>query len=167
MGQRLTMEILDNHKTIAMIYYHWSAYFVDTIYELKKVKDDIIRAKENGQDILLSIIDGLEQRGGGLGIDPDTRALAKEKYPDREFTMDVDRNNGLIFLAEKDIKDTLNWSEGWASIDIDSEEVLDDVDLEMYVHFCLDNLPLNPFQPMDFDDLENLYNAVSGRMREL
>lgn len=167
MGQRLTIEIKDDNKTIAVIYYHWSAYFSSTIYELKAVKDDIVRAKENGQDILLSIIDGLEQRGGGLGIDPDTRALAKEKYPNREFTMDINRNDGLIFLAEKDIEDTLDWSEGWASIDIETEEVLDDVDLEMYNYCSLKDLPVNPFEPMSFDDLENVFQTLGAIERWL
>lgn len=160
MGQRLTIEIKDNNKTIAVIYYHWSAYFGSTIYELKAVKDDIVRAKENGQDILLSIIDGLEQRGGGLGIDPDTRTLAKEKYPNREFTMGINHNDGLIFLAEKDIKRVLDLSEGWASIDIETEEVLDDVDLEMDVFCSLKDLPVNPFELMTFDDLENVFQTL-------
>ena len=167
MGQRLTIDILDNGEKIAIIYYHWSAYFVSTIYELKDVKDDIAKAKAEGKDVLLAIIDGLERRGGGLDISPRTREAAKKEWPDREFKTDINRNDGLICIEEKDIEETFNMSEGWASIDISTEEVGDEVDLEMDLHFKVPELPVNPFDhDMSFEELDKLYEYIKAEVEK-
>lgn len=158
MGQRLTVDILENGKRIAIVYYHWSAYFDSTIYELEYLKNDVVTAKNNGKsDVLLAIIDGLEKRGGGLGIDPRTRNEAEMRWPDRTFTIDINRNCGLIFINEQDIKETYKMNEGTASIDIATEEVITKVKLECGLHYDMKDLPCDPFKVMSFEELEKVY----------
>lgn len=165
MGQRLTVDILENGKRVALIYYHWSAYFEPTVYELKLLRDDIGKAKAEGHDILLSIIEGLEKRGGGLSIETRTRAVAKEKWPDRTFKIDINRNDGLLNLDEQDMNDTFQYTEGTASIDIDAEEVIDDVDLEM--DYKITDLPFNPFkEAMTFEQLDILFEFLDRKYQK-
>ena len=167
MGQRLTVDIYENNERVAIIYYHWSAYFDSTIYELEYLKNDIVAAKKEGKDILLAIIDGLEKRGGGLGIDPRTRALAKEKWPDRTFKTDINRNDGLIFIDEQDINKTYAMTEGTASINVDDEEVTTEVDLECGIHYDVKDLPCDPFRIMSFYDLEKVYQYIDTVYKNL
>lgn len=157
MGQRLTVDILENGERIAIIYYHWSAYFDSTIYELETLKNDIVTAKASGNDVLLAIIDGLEKRGGGLGLDPRSRDMAKKKWPDRTFKIDINRNDGLIFIDEQDMDETYAMTEGTASIDIVTEEVITEVDLECGLHYDVKDLPCDPFKVMTFEELEKVY----------
>lgn len=160
MGQRLTIDILDNGEQIGIIYYHWSAYFASAIAELKLVKDDIVKAKHENKDILLAIAEGLELRGGGLDISPKTRAVAKEKWPYRTFRTDISRNCGLLCLDKDDINNTKDMSEGIASIDISSEEATSDVDLEDAVYIDKTQLPYDPFDVMSFNELEEVFKKV-------
>ena len=160
MGQRLTIDILDNGERIGIIYYHWSAYFASAIAELKLVKDDIVKAKNEKKDILLAIIEGLELRGGGLDISPKTRAIAEKEWPYRKFRYDISRNCGLLCLDEDDINETEAMSEGMASIDISSEEATSDVDLEDAIRIDKKLLPYDPFDIMSFDQLEKVFKKV-------
>lgn len=160
MGQRLTVDILENGKRVALIYYHWSAYFDSTIYELEALKNDVVAAKSSDNDILLAIIDGLEKRGGGLSIETRTRAVAKEKWPDRTFKTDINRNDGLLDLDEQDMNDTFQYTEGTASIDIVTEEVITEVDLECGLHYDVKDLPCDPFKVMTFEELDSVFQYI-------
>lgn len=166
MGQRLTVDILDNGERIAVVYYHWSAYFSSTIAELKLLKDDIISSKKENKDILLAIIDGLELRGGGLDISSKTRSVAKKMWPQRTFKTDINRNFGLICLDESDINETEAMSEGMAWIDISSEEATSDVELEDAVRIDKSKLPYDPFDIMSFHQLEEVYDCVEKLYEE-
>ena len=128
MGQRLVVSLIENEETIAVVYYHWSAYFQSTIYELRDLCKDILKAKGEGKDILPAVLDGLEAKGGGIGFSPDNLLEAAKRFPARANREDVSRNNGLMFLGEKEIKDTLAMAEGTAKIYLDTGEVSNDVD---------------------------------------
>ena len=134
MGQRLVVELIDgNGDTIAAVYYHWSAYFGSTIAELATLSKDILRAKKDKKDILLAVLDGLERRGGGLGVNPRNYAEAQKRFPGRTFKQDISRNDGLLYLGEEEIKETINMAEGLAAIYIDLEEVTNDVTYSEYL----------------------------------
>ena len=170
MGQRLTVDILKNGERIAIVYYHWSAYFDSTIYELELLKNDIVAAKNSGNDVLLTIIYGLEKRGGGLGIDPRTRKETKKRWPDRTFSIDINRNCGLIFIDEQDIKETYDMNEGTAWIDVATEKVVTEVDLECGLHYNVKDLPCDPFKVMTFEELEKVYlyiDTVYEHLRQI
>lgn len=160
MGQRLTVDILEDGERIALIYYHWSSYFDSTIVELKHLKDYIVEAKKEGKDILLGIIEGLESNGGGLGIEPDNRKVAKQMYPDRNFTYDVNRNDGLLYLDADEFERIYTMNEGTASIDIDNEKVINNVTLEFKNRFKIEMFPTNPFKVMTFDQLDAVFDCI-------
>ena len=166
MGQRLTVDILEDGERIGLIYYHWSAYFDSTIWELKRLKDYIVKAKKEEKDILLSIIDGIESSGGGVGVTPENREAAKKMYPDREFKEDINRNYGLIYLDEKEIDRVYEMTEGIASIDIDAEEVINEVNLEFDTYFDFNSFPIDPFDVMTFDQLEEVFNYIMETERK-
>ena len=127
MGQRLVVELVQNNETIAVVYYHWSAYFDSTIYELRDLCKDILKAQDEDGDILLGILDGLEARGGGIGFSPRNYEEAKKRFPEREIKTDISRNSGLLYLGKEEIQRTLYMAEGLAKIYIDEHEVVNDV----------------------------------------
>lgn len=132
MGQRLVVELYNNEKKVASIYYHWSAYFKSTICELANLSCDILQAEEEHKDPLLGIIEGLEERGGGLrgGCDPnykDELDAALALFPNHKFSENVSRNNGLISFTEEGMKSFRDWLEGYASIELDSHKIFNGV----------------------------------------
>ena len=129
MGQRLVVELIQDQRTIAVVYYHWSAYFQSTIYEVADLCEDIIRAEKKKRDVLESVLTGLERRRGGLGIEPVNIAVANALFPGRVFKTDISRNNGLLYLGDDEIKRTLNMAEGIARIYLDDHDVTNDVDI--------------------------------------
>lgn len=136
MGQRLVIELIDgNENTIAAVYYHWSAYFGSTIAELATLSKDILKAKKDKKDILPAVLDGLERRGGGLGVNPRNYAEAQKRFPGRTFKQDISRNDGLLYLGEEEIKETIDMAEGLAAIYIDLEEVTNDVTYLTYSEY--------------------------------
>ena len=150
MGQRLVVQIIKNDKPIAAIYYHWSAYFASTIDELAKLSRAILDAKKHDKDELLAILDMLEQvkilhvpriggavkdeiRRGGVVNKPEEIKAAQHMFPNREIKQEfIDRNNGLIAFTEQGIKDFMDWSEGDASINLDTLEICNEVNLDPY-----------------------------------
>lgn len=128
MGQRLVVYLNKDNETIAAIYYHWSAYFGDTIYELGLLSQDILRAEEEGKDALLGIMEGLKQRGGGVrgygNADYKNDADAAHKlFPHFEFPTKINRNNGLITFTKEGIESFDCWANGVASIDLDTHKI--------------------------------------------
>lgn len=58
MGQRLTVDICRNNKSIAAIYYHWSAYQVESVRVTKKIYEHVIQKANNmtDQELQLALI---------------------------------------------------------------------------------------------------------------
>ena len=163
MGQRLVVSILDNGNRIAAIYYHWSAYFEPTIYELKYIKDDIVEAESKGDDVLLSIIRGIEKRGGRLIEYRSTQELAKRLYPNETFKDHGSSSDGLVALDYEDMKLLDNEAEGEASIFLEIKEIVNHVDLEMdhpKEYYCVD-----PFE-MTFDTIDQLFEQIDRKYLE-
>ena len=144
MGQRLVVDIIQKDKVVAAIYYHWSAYFCSTIYELAKLSEAILKAQKEGKDKLLAVIECLEEeeeyteyngnkrmRCGGVRGRPEEYEAAKRLYPNHIFkTEEVDRNCGLISFTEEGIDSFHSWSEGDASINLDTLEIENSVTLD-------------------------------------
>ena len=147
MGQRLVVDLIQNDKVVAAIYYHWSAYFASTVMELANLSKTILKAEKENKNKLLSIVEMLEEeedypdlfnktmgkrRGGVRGVPEDLEA-AKALFPDHEFkTENVDRNCGIISFSEEGIKSCHDWEEGHADINLDTHEITNNVDLDPY-----------------------------------
>lgn len=128
MGQRLVVSIIQDTKRVAAIYYHWSAYFLNTIYELTRLSEYILNAENENKNVLLGILEGVENNGGclrGIG-DPECKYeldKAKELFPDHEFKTVGSRNEGLISFTEEGMEAFDSWSEGDALIEIDTHKI--------------------------------------------
>ena len=135
MGQRLVVELYNDKKRVASIYYHWSAYFESTIYELTELSNDILQAEKEHKDPLLGIVEGLEERGGGLrgGCTPnykDELDAALALFPDHKFSENVSRDRGLISFTEEGMESFRDWLEGHAMIELDTHKILNGVSYE-------------------------------------
>lgn len=142
MGQRLVVDLVQNDKVVAAIYYHWSAYFASTIFELTKLSKAILAAEKEGKDKVLSIIEMLETKEehknykGEIevrcgGVRREELEFAKKMYPDHEFEHEhVSRNCGIIALTEEGIRNFNDWEEGLARINLATHEISNDVCLD-------------------------------------
>lgn len=167
MGQRLVVEIRDDNErgisvTIAAIYYHWSAYSVEALRETARLID-VIQDEDNPiKDMRLRLIHYIESVGGGIdgGENSEEWEYIKKLYPDETFkSKNISRNEGLIAVSERGIRDIKSWSEGNVVIDIPCGLVSD------YVYFTDDLDTINKYreddgeEPISIDDIpEMIYN---------
>ena len=127
MGQRLVVTIENNEKTLAKIYYHWSAYTYSALYKTRNIINCIYNHRdETEKELQLKLIRFCENNGGGI--------TGNEKYNEHEYiqklfpneafkTEDYSRNNGLIALSEIGMDGLQGWSEGDVFINIDTDQV--------------------------------------------
>ena len=171
MGQRLVVNVVRNDKTLATVYYHWSAYTMSALYTAKELIDffyEINYKKKGDDDLVLELIRYCEENGGGLSADE--HEAAKIKYPDCTFAYG-DRNYGLVSFSLEGMNTSHSWSEGDLEINLDSEEIYNGVfgvwDKEGYMdcyydeeydYTEYDNIPLyddNPLSVIAFKDIDN------------
>jgi hypothetical protein len=134
MGQRLNIEIIQDGKTLANAYYHWSAYTSSSLEMTKLIiekkdevqcEDDVVRAVQllelTGALLTTEEIEELQKRG------------RKEHFKNAES-----RNDGLIAVSEKSIESTRKWEEGRVEIHLDHDfvnfEVFWKYDKETYLN---------------------------------
>lgn len=142
MGQRLVVTVRNSERDLCNIYYHWSAYTTDALYETRNIIN-CIRDKDDKSEseLLLRLIHFCENNGGGIsgGGDSDEWKYIQSLYPNETFkTEGISRNNGLISLSEKEMNVSQDWSEGDVIIDLEEGLVnfgvyCDYVDLEEYI----------------------------------
>ena len=118
MGQRLNIQIEANDtdtnetKVLANCYYHWSGYTSSAMELVKEIVDSGIY----NLDILDPVekaIRLLEATGAGLTEDELT-----DTYNTPKYRLATSRNDGLIAISEKGIKDTVEWEESRVTINL-------------------------------------------------
>lgn len=143
MGQVLIIQNKINGKSANTIYYHWSAYTESSIAELDTVTNSLSHKYHNRFDAFLST---LTDKGRDLLEKFDNNSLTNEESVDlfnlmcysvisgispsrkeslnymSQFTIDIDRENvnrnfGMLAVAEKDQNDHLIWSDGTIVVD--------------------------------------------------
>ena len=123
MGHRLVVAIKAFDETIANIYYHWSAYTLSGLLEIKDLLESVdFDAAASKKDLLFRIIRYCEENGGGLSSLRDF-VVAKKIFPNISFRTDADRNYGLVAITEDTMNESQNWSEGDALIDFDEDMI--------------------------------------------
>lgn len=131
MGQRLNLEITKGGKVLANSYYHWAAYTGSAYYHTETAYNWLLANKDNYKDDRLLAIRALESTGAGLpnwDQDDDYRRIKNiRKYVSVDFQESRDRNAGIIGCFPDSIKNTQDWAEGTAVIDLDSMSILFDV----------------------------------------
>ena len=119
MGQRLNIEITDGSNVLANAYYHWSAYTHDSAELLKLILSERCITDDSTMSIFEKAIYLLERTGAGFS----STELDYIKNEDIDLPLDLikfakDRNEGLIAISTKGIKDTEYWEEGRITVDI-------------------------------------------------
>lgn len=151
MGQRLVVHVYNKNEEICNIYYHWSAYPMDTVEELKGITDwcikNKLKSKEN-KEIILSLIRYCERNGGG--VCKEDHLKANDVYKNTEnghrgwFKWHVNRNDGLLAFTKDTMAYSTSISEGDAWVYVDEELVDTDVyywvfeEYSEFVQYCID-----------------------------
>lgn len=145
MGQRLNIEIADDHGvTLANCYYHWSAYTGSAI----ELVESIIKADEEIEcnSLLERAVKLLEQTGGGIN-DAEMERIKNDdtnKFVGIDFKGCIDRNMGLISVTDIGIADTQRWEESRIEINIESQTI------NFYVYWSDD---IDSFISYQFEDV--------------
>ena len=120
MGQRLNIQFemdIPNSgeaKVLANAYYHWSGYTILAYELVKKIADSNYWSDDcKITDPVEKAIRMLEVTGAGLTKDEFT-----EEYPESKYKKATSRNDGLIAISEKGIKETQNWEEARVTINL-------------------------------------------------
>lgn len=170
MGQVLIIQNKIDGKSVNTIYYHWSAYTESSIAELDSFANSLLHKYHNRFDAFLSM---LTDKGRDLVEKLDNGSLTNNEQIDlfntlcyfvvsgispsrqeslnyiSQFTTDIDheninRNFGMLAVAEKDQNDHLFWSDGTIVVD-----------------WAFDDQGYPDFEKtvFDFSDLFSIYNA--------
>lgn len=170
MGQVLIIQNRINGKSVNTIYYHWSAYTESSIAELDGFANSLLHKYHNRFDAFLSM---LTDKGHHLVKKFDNGSLTSEESIDlfntlcyfvtsgigslrqeslnyiSQFTSDTDRENvnrnfGMLAVAEKDQNNHLLWSDGTIVVD-----------------WAFDDQGYPDFEKtvFNFSDLFSIYNA--------
>lgn len=125
MGQRLVINIKNGEGDIlANGYYHWDAYTKDSAIRLGQINEFIKKSNEN---------DYTTKRDYAVAMLESTGATLAEEYNGRKVDEEnLNRNNGMIYVTEEEIQDSLAWAEGLIDINIDDKCVFFDVYFSMH-----------------------------------
>ena len=127
MGQRLVVTIERNKKSIAKLYYHWSGYTLDALYNTRDIVQCIYNHKdETDKEMLLRLIRFCENNGGGIdgGNGSDAWKYITAMFPNETFKSEgISRDNGLIALNEEYMLAMQRMSEGDVYINLDTDQV--------------------------------------------
>jgi hypothetical protein len=138
MGQRLIITVQVEEQDIAKLYYHWGAYTVDALYQVKRIINSLAHQGELSKDeLILHLIHFVESEGGGIygGSGSYEWNYVVKKFPNQVFkSKDIDRNNGLIAISERGMNELQYYSEGDVVIDYDGQAVANNV------FFCYENV---------------------------
>ena len=155
MGQRLTIRIYQNkeqEKSIATLYYHWSAYTESALEELKtfynnyrhyfKIQQieqkllqlhptpfEAVKQYDELDNIVTSIYQAVIETGGGLASDESENAIKLHPTLGEHYNPNhsVHRNNGIVAFTEEQQNELYDWSEGDIKLYLDEQEFEFDV----------------------------------------
>lgn len=180
MGQRLNIEIKIKDKVVANSYYHWSAYTETALNLVSRIlmKYDAVEEKNPAlYGLRLLCLTG----ASGLSLDEVNYAykhikgfnIAAEDKKTHLYKYNIcnDRDNGLIAISKKGIRETRAWEEGRVTIDITNKLVNFDVfytfanEDEVIKEYGKDRIKqLNISVPIDkipFDEFENVRKIIT------
>ena len=175
MGQRLVINVVKDHKEVASIYYHWSAYSISALEEARS----LIEAIKNfgpDKDFQLQLIKHIEKCGGCIdgGACSTEYIVVSSMYPTESFKSDGSRNDGLIAITQ-DGRDSLkSWAEGVLEVNLDTDMIYNEVfsvkTLEEYNYWRETNAKLEDIpedtsiniEEIPFGDLDDVINRLEN-----
>lgn len=162
MGQRLCIEIKNDGMSLAVAYYHWSAYTDSALTLVEKALEFACEydADEFPDDRVFAVM-MLQETGAGLNYETN-RYYAMTDYSDMlsygedfEFQKFIDRDSGFISVLKKTIEETLVYAEGYVCIDITNKsvnfEVLWEMNKQELDEFIEENNYDSDISKLDFD----------------
>lgn len=164
MGQRLVVTIHGLNKDLCNIYYHWSAYTMDALYETKNILECIYGAPyEDEKGLVLRLIHFCEESGGGISGAEDSFEwkYIQSIYPQENFKSDgINRNDGLIAISEHGMTESNDYAEGNVYIDLAEGKVYFNV-CQWYEYFedFLNEKEYwedNELKDLKFEDIPNI-----------
>ena len=132
MGQRLVITLQKDGKDIAALYYHWSAYSISALQEVKPLLEYLQseEKKNSDYDPRLACLRFVQANGGGIDGGPKSEEFAyiRNLYPNEPLLEEgYNRSDGLVSMSENGIDDLQSWSNGDVYIDLDKKMVENDV----------------------------------------
>ena len=188
MGQRLTIRIYQNkeqEKSIATLYYHWSAYTESALEELKtfynnylhyfKIQQieqkllqihptpfEAVKQYNELDNIVTSIYQAVIETGGGYASDADEAENAINLYSALKTHYNpnhsVNRNNGIVAFTEEQQNELYNLSEEDIKLYLDEQEFQFNVYCSYIINDDRDDyehLIEKWFNTEDIDDITN------------
>lgn len=121
MGQRLVVNIYKNDKNLANAYYHWSAYSYASLETIKPA----IEMLESYDSENFGVVDAIKilQATGAEITDGELEYCKENNIEVSRNYETIDRNQGLIAVSEKEMKETLDWAEGIIDIYVDEKQI--------------------------------------------
>lgn len=177
MGQRLVLHVVSNHRDIATIYYHWSAYTKDALEEIKTLIDLFnwsgcdfsAMSKEESR---LAVIKAVEENGGG--VTKEDLDLVKVIFPKESFNEHQDRDFGLVAISPSAMADMNQWAEGRAMIDLSKRtfftavwEKPDPTELQELKQYCSKDLEIARNTPGPDLSLTYNWDEIDGLLEEV
>lgn len=144
MGQRLNIEIRKDNKVLANAYYHWSGYTSSALELTNEILKNIDNV--NFDNDVERAVKLLEVTGAGLTLSEIDNL--SEDVKNINFEKAIGRNEGLIAISEKGIKDTQYWAEARVELHLDTQNII----LDLYYDIEEDDL--------DDEDMPNFYEAT-------
>ncbi len=158
MGQRLNIEIINNGKTLANAYYHWSAYSGSAAKMARDVIKNIDMIDEENE--LFKAIKLLYLTGAGFNEIELSRAREVEGLTGLELESCTNRNKGLLSVSKEGINETRFWQEYALYIYLDEKRMNYKVfynqerwDYERDVKECGDEEDYPKFDDMEIFDI--------------
>lgn len=167
MGQRLNIEITNDHKVLANAYYHWSAYTSSAISLTETILHSFI---DDGCYDLPKAIALLKSTGATFNSEENDLALLDKELIQFTLTDEdtIHRNKGLISFSKKGIEETEYWEEARVTINIESKCI----DFDVFVYISPDeykeesiyskikniDIDVNNISFNEFNEFSNLFN---------
>lgn len=136
MGERLVIDVQDEHgEHIATAYYHWGGYTVNALFTLQRFNDanhpDLQYINHDRRyrppTVLEDVIYRLAATGAGLlpkinveDEDGDEQEIDNPIFDNYNAPLCRNRNDGVIDVNEKGIRDSLIWADHLIKVTIDA-----------------------------------------------
>lgn len=144
MGNRLVVKVniapknvlFDSSISVCSVYYHWSAYYWDTIKELHGLGGAIQKGLKENVSVQKSIIEYLLRTGGGVdGIELENESTIEflRNNLGLEEELKGNRNDGLIAITDECMRSQEAIAESIAYITIDSSDDTIKFNFDSYV----------------------------------
>lgn len=130
MGQRLVVTVKSTGEDLCKMYFHWSAYTISALMEVKDMMEEFPMETESKEDAILYFIRYCEEYGGGIDGGENSKEwnYITNKYPNYKFKSEnINRNRGLIAISEDGMDEMQSWSEGDIYINLDEMTVHNEV----------------------------------------